>query len=341
MNKTLPVKSWASLLEQLNIDEAEKITQEQQEAIAGWCRQYIKSDFEFDSLAATKALVEGCIKLDNDYSSLSAVVDSITNCTVLHKAAMLGLDQFLKVALEANSCNINLINNNLNTALHYAVYGAHFKTVEFLFEYGANANAINKDNKLPLNLVTRNYLSEPLTQRKKIFLYLLERTDKKLLNLSDTELKRTLILDLVALNDFDFIDPVLKINSNLRYALDKRDQNILHLAIIEGSNNIVEKFMTDKKLLGQKTDNNSTVLHLAARYNRVILPALLKELGSMTTKLINVQDERGNTALHYLTENDTAIDDNLIKQLIDAGAKEDIPNHDGRLPIQSQHSFFI
>ncbi|WP_131781909.1 ankyrin repeat domain-containing protein [Legionella gresilensis] len=340
----LPVNSWDDLLNKLNITKSNRNDKNQQEVLVLWCREFVKSDFQFVSLGATEDLVKRCIELNN-YPSLSAI-DKETSKTVLQEAATLGYDQFLAEALKIDSEHINLADEHGNTALHFAAAHFHFKTVECLVTYKANPNCINTSNSLPINLAARNPISDQTNSNRDIFLYLLPKTDISLLNLINNKNQRTLILDLVVLDDPDLIMEILTKRPDLKLAeiFSHGKQNILHLAIIQRANRIVKEFITNPTLARQKTANNSTILHLAARYNKEIILTLLEEdtLKEVIPQLINVQDEHGNTALHYLTENKEPSDDTIIDKLIEAGADENISNENGNAAIEhSRRSFSI
>ncbi|STX52874.1 ankyrin repeat protein [Legionella busanensis] len=296
---TLP-GDWASLLDQLNITEVKENDKKQQEQITSWCTQFIKSDFQFVSFAATRHLVEECMLL-NKYGSLEDIVDDKSRRTVLHKAASLGYDRFLDATLN-NHVDIDITDENKNTALHLAADKFRLPTVKCLIEHKSNPNCINRSGHLPLNLVARSPLDDTSKANEAIFKYLLPITDPELLDFIDTD-KRTLILDLVALKNPDYIKMILAKRPDLELAkmLDPQGQNILHLAIIQGANDIVKAFMEDKSLLLQKTSNGSTVLHLAALHNRGIISMLIEELGSLGKKMIDSQDNERNNLLHHLT----------------------------------------
>ncbi|CAF0731415.1 unnamed protein product [Adineta steineri] len=64
--------------------------------------------------------------------------------TLLHCASRKGFTDLARWLVEQRSANLDIVDNNLNSALHLAAYGGHTAIVEFLLHQGANSILINK-----------------------------------------------------------------------------------------------------------------------------------------------------------------------------------------------------
>lgn len=77
---------------------------------------------------------------------------------LLHLAAFHGQNGPLELLLQSQ--DINSMDKNGNTALHYAINGGHLKMVKFLHENNANIEHINENEEKPIHLAIMNGNSE-------------------------------------------------------------------------------------------------------------------------------------------------------------------------------------
>ncbi|STX29772.1 ankyrin repeat protein [Legionella beliardensis] len=322
--KNLTSNSWDDLKKELTLVDDRKDDPDQQRKITDWCKKYIKSDFEFESLDQAKKLIDKYFAFNQQ--PLSAVI---------HEAASLGFNQFLDQALELEINNqiIDAQNEHGNTPLHLAAKHAQLKTVQCLLNHDANANITNKSNNIPLNLVTRKR-SEPIDTL--LFENLLKATSTQSLRLGDNT-KRSPILNLVASDNFALIQQVLEKNPD---AIDDKatlNENILHLAIKQPSNQVVKGLIDEdkgyyKQLILQRTSEQSTVLHLAARYNPTMMPTLLNKLQppafskGQIFDLINKRDNRGRTVLHVAAKEHPELIPILVERLKSSFNQQELSN---------------
>jgi ankyrin repeat protein len=66
--------------------------------------------------------------------------------TLLHCASKKGYLPLVRWLVEERSANLDIVDINLNSALHLAAYGGHASVVEYLLDQGANSLLINKWN---------------------------------------------------------------------------------------------------------------------------------------------------------------------------------------------------
>lgn len=109
---------------------------------------------------------------------------------------------------------------------------------------------------------------------------------------------------------------------------DKYDFTPLSLALIHKNHQLAEFFINQNAPVnGYQTSKQSTPLHLAAQKN---LPNLVLALLTKGADK-NAQDKNGNTPLHRILRGPTGI--KIAKTLLDSGAKVNVPNNAGLLPM--------
>ena len=81
-------------------------------------------------------------------------LDEISESIIL--ASKFGHIEAIKILIE-NGQDVNIIDENGMTALHYAIQGVQFSIAEFLISNGANVNATNKDGQTPLDIMGFRY----------------------------------------------------------------------------------------------------------------------------------------------------------------------------------------
>ncbi|CAF5055738.1 unnamed protein product [Rotaria sp. Silwood1] len=64
--------------------------------------------------------------------------------TLLHCASKKGYEDLVRLFVEKHSANLDITDNNLNSALHLAAYGGHCPIVDYLLKCGCNARLENR-----------------------------------------------------------------------------------------------------------------------------------------------------------------------------------------------------
>lgn len=89
------------------------------------------------------------------------VADDTTNATPLHRAASRGNLKIVRLLTE-NSCKLDSVDIEGNTALHLACEEERTEVAELLHQSGASLTVLNKEKKSPLDL-SPPYLKRRLT----------------------------------------------------------------------------------------------------------------------------------------------------------------------------------
>ncbi|CAF4696117.1 unnamed protein product, partial [Rotaria sp. Silwood2] len=83
----------------------------------------------------------------NNISNIKQHVDEqyhLQRQTLLHCASKKGYIDLVRWLVEERSANLDIVDINLNSALHLAAYGGHKSVVEYLINRGANPLLLNK-----------------------------------------------------------------------------------------------------------------------------------------------------------------------------------------------------
>lgn len=248
-----------------------------------------------------------------------------------------------------NGANINLKNNDGNSALHYLVRDK-IENVELLLKYDADVNIVNNDNETPI-------LTAVLYGGKQEVIELLIRY-KADINIANNSGKTPLfyaieknnldIAKILILAGADATIKDLEGNSAYKLALINNYKNIYSLIeknIIQNKtddNNIEELFMRACKngnfgvvemLISKNNldityvdDDGRTPLHYVARIGKVSIGEFLIKQGIN----INYRDKFEQTALHFAT---SARQKNMVELLIKNGADLEAKDKDGITPI--------
>lgn len=325
------IANWSGLLNELGINLIH-VTNDNFRKLNYWIHKNIKSDFNSNNLRDIQSITEAYFHL-NQYDDL---MDIDTNdkhgYKVIHQAAKLGFDIFIEKAFEQHDDNIELIINCQtqygNTPLHLAALKENIAALEVLLEYGADPNISNGSNKLAIHLACTD---ENYDIAKAMIHLLLPHIHSEYLYNKDNA-GIYLVHRMVKYDDVALINDGLSKDESLKNLLDNQGQNILHYAIIRSRENLISHLLQDGSLRQAITKNNSTVLHLAARYaSPSVIETILKYPDCQEEKFLNVRDEHGNTALHYLAQRlETQY---LTDRLIHLNAKLDILNEEGKTPL--------
>jgi len=136
---------------------------------------------------------------------------------------------------------------------------------------------------------------------------------------------QSLLMRAVLNNDLESIETLLSENPNQIHDTDMRFNTALHYAIQEHHDAAASVLLTKGASLNTVNFFGKTPLILAIEEGREAVAELLAD------KVLNVQDDAGNTPLHYMMMEKNI---EVAKWLLKKGAKVDIPNNEGKTPLQ-------
>ncbi len=295
------ITDWNKLITSLGLDS--NLQDKDITTLNEWCKINISSKFSNKNLKNIRNIFDSYLEL-NSQDSLTKIVDEELGYTVAHKATKLGFDSFLDKCLQ--ECNDEVKKRILsskskqgNTPLHIAANQGQTNMVELLLDNLADPNLFNDANKLPIHLAA---IVRKDAEKLTCVELLLTKTDSKNLTTVDN-IGMPLLLTLVPFDNIKIIKKVLEKNTDQLTLQDGQGQNILHLAIIQQSRNLVDHFAGDEELLRQRTNNNATALHLACRYgDESIIHKIHNQNLKFKLNNLDSKDEHGKTPLDYLNE---------------------------------------
>ncbi|KAL8591213.1 hypothetical protein ACOMHN_019189 [Nucella lapillus] len=235
----------------------------------------------------------------------------------LHFAAHHGHLDIVQLLLD-NGADKNISDDEGGTPLHYAVDGEQTVVLEELCKRGANKNAQNKRGMTPLHVAIDQGLLDCVR------LLVSQRAD---VNIQDKD------------NDTPMHDAIKNANPRIvRILLDcdhldgsrmnKEKLNIMHVAVINGQQKVVEVLVSRNKQLASIVGgaDNWEPLHLAAMNGRTAIAGVLVKKGGVK---INAVDKNNRTALHYAVQ---SCENTIIDLLLGGGADPNIQDADGNTP---------
>ena len=241
-------------------------------------------------------------------------------------------------------------------ALHIAAAKNLPEIVSYLVKNGAPLNALAQDGKNPLHLATENKAhdamkallengADPLTRTKEIKTPLLiaaSAGDEIAVDLllAQPFVKQTVddfrahgngytpLMAAVAANQIAIAEKLIKIGANLNQR-DMQNRHCLYIAVESGHLEMTEMLIkngADVEKAQRSAGNSMPMLHRinAGHYNELL--HILYQAGVN----INITDSSGQTALHRAVE---VQDRKKVKMLLDLGADPNLPNRQGRRPI--------
>ncbi|MCP4160315.1 MAG: hypothetical protein GY760_09600 [Deltaproteobacteria bacterium] len=232
--------------------------------------------------------------------------------TALHLSSDQGNDRMISLLINYGA--LTSIKNNYGvTPLQGAAYHGHFKAVQVLLLNKANVNTLDNNKSSSLHwAVFTNKIKKP-ENRIKIVRLLIEYGAKK--NLKNSNL--TTPLHYAAVNGYNkvvhhLIQKKAHINSK-----DKDGRTPLIGAISTNKIATAKLIINMGASLKMKDNMNNTALHFAANFtNDVGLVNLLINRGVP----INKKNKNGSTALHFAVQNNLKITKYLIKKGADINA---------------------
>jgi ankyrin repeat protein len=278
------------------------------------------------------------------------------------------IERLVKIGVD-----INHVDKDGLTALHWAVFFNDLDRVKKLIQLGADVNAHTRDNLTPLHMLLLN-IRRSLDKRApshKLFTAINSSTDTHLAiieefiiagaNFNATNHHRDTVLHWACCVENTAI--ALKIMEAKDIALDacnQRDNTALHVAMLNGNVELASHLLAAGAKLDYKNEQGEAPLHIAVCSNYIDLVLQLLEYGA---DIDCHNAPYGHTALHIATiigntelalklierganihrsnnNNETALHMaasrgliELTLKLIEEGAKIDTPNRNGDTPI--------
>eukprot|EP01116_Phalansterium_solitarium_P022455 TRINITY_DN7427_c0_g1_i4.p1 TRINITY_DN7427_c0_g1~~TRINITY_DN7427_c0_g1_i4.p1 ORF type:complete len:1077 (+),score=313.19 TRINITY_DN7427_c0_g1_i4:190-3420(+) len=262
---------------------------------------------EYHSLAALVEVKEATRRLFAQWTPLVprklAYRDEDGNF-LLYWAALLGQVECVRLLLKRGS-KITDKNNASRTALHAACSKAtvqHAMSTELLLLHGANANAKDINNQTPLHFAVtrgRGMIARSPQNLNAVNLLTRWRADA---NVRDRLAQRTPLHYAAETGQVQVCNILIEIGKASFDLKDGNELTPLHLAAMHGHVACTHLFLLRGANIGALTRDGSTAVHLACRYRRPQVVALLlsavhtsPRLGSLLLK----QDQRGFTCVHW------------------------------------------
>eukprot|EP00833_Pecoramyces_ruminatium_P004729 jgi/Orpsp1_1/1178761/evm.model.c7180000066639.1 len=266
--------------------------------------------------------------------------------------------------LVKNGINVNASNNNGNTALMQAVSAGKTNITKYLIKYNANVNLLNHNGQNALSYA----VIKAYTDKSKNSIFKFQSIIKLLIDKgSDANVPvdptgNTILMLLIMKNDFEMIKYLMEHTENLdinkknhlghnafTYALKCNNETVINYIIQHG----IDIFTEDDY-------GNDMIMYSTCTYNPTLFNKFIQSVDNvginkcnhkketyliMATKMnnekvihdlldrgadVNLQDIKGNTALHYASAKGNAY---TIEMLINNKADIEIKNYQQETPI--------
>jgi ankyrin repeat protein len=240
--------------------------------------------------------------------------------TPLHLAAANGSDEHLQMLLAAGA-NVSVLDSGNCLALHYAMSNWRIlnrtEVLDALAKYDVDVNISACDGLSPLHIASKH--GSPL-----LFQWLLNRGA----NLQAVDHEGRTVLHAAAANDKDMRGVIL------RALLDKGiDPNVVDESGMSPLHNVFfwqnGRFELNLQQEGFTRERRQRTLHTTKEYKTKL--QLLLEYGAF----INLQDNRGNTVLHWASSSSNGP---AVRLLLDRGARKDLMDLEGCKPSDAAKS---
>eukprot|EP01117_Protostelium_nocturnum_P003928 TRINITY_DN1519_c0_g2_i2.p1 TRINITY_DN1519_c0_g2~~TRINITY_DN1519_c0_g2_i2.p1 ORF type:complete len:986 (-),score=388.38 TRINITY_DN1519_c0_g2_i2:33-2990(-) len=259
--------------------------------------------------------IESTIDLNNSSSSSHSSLthkDSEGN-TWLHYAAMLGQVDLARQLL-LKGAKVNETNNRGVTPLHFAVCKSsalHAMTAELFLNNGAKVNAKTNDNETPLHyaVVKGRTVGKSVNGNMWAVALLCKwRADP---SIQDSHLQKTPLHYAAQYGYYHISNVLLERSPSILDTKDENGNTSLHLAIMSGNLEVVRLLLLRKANIYLLTEDYSTVLHLACKYQKPrILDLLFNSIQhqiqanggknrELAFALLQKKDKHGFTCVHY------------------------------------------
>ncbi|XP_075241022.1 transient receptor potential cation channel subfamily A member 1 homolog isoform X2 [Convolutriloba macropyga] len=209
------------------------------------------------------------------------------------------------------------------TALHVAVDQNCLKTVEVLFEHGAEAHIRMEDNyNYPLHLAAQNGEMEML---ELVFNQAKEQTHKQGSDILNVQNKgfETPLHKAASYNREKAIEFLLQNGANID-AVDEDGYTALLVAAYKGHEAVTEQLLNAKADASVVDSLGKNLLHMVAETESVPLAKKLLEKSDVKD-LLSERDQVGNTPLHVAARNGTA---EMLRVFYDKGGDITMKNED-------------
>ncbi|KAL4928775.1 ankyrin repeat domain-containing protein [Aspergillus undulatus] len=230
--------------------------------------------------------------------------------------------QLMQQILDKDPTGINIRADENKTALHYAINGDHEESVALLLTVpGIDVNCRDDwHNETPmLRALDLEHRVEEIIES------LLNHPDMDL-RLADDNGNTPLMRAAAGFSLEGLIRQMLRRNDCYVNATNRDGRTALHIAVDYGLYENVEVLLTHDGIEYDRPDNNGTTPFMEARGNSDIMNLFFAR-GEID---INHRDRDGRTVLSHVAENGSV---ESAQILIDHGARLDINDNDGYLPI--------
>jgi len=245
---------------------------------------------------------------DNNYSSTK----------LLHMASYLGITPIIEnMILPSGTANINQIDHDLGTPLHYAVESECKPVVQLLLENGADVNLQNKSGKTALHLI--KWWSDESNQILELLLQAGANANAK------NNDGQTAFHWAALGGKPDTIEILLGKGADIN-AKDNDGWTALHGAAERGNLDIIQVLLGKGADVNAKDNNRRTALHEAAQWGNLDTVEVLLGKGAD----INAKDNNGWTALHGAAESDNP---DTVEVLLGKGADINAKDNDGQTAL--------
>ncbi|KAJ4287731.1 hypothetical protein N0V90_012435 [Kalmusia sp. IMI 367209] len=227
--------------------------------------------------------------------------------TPLHYAVMEGSDEMVHVLIEAQA-NVNAVDKDKKTPLHYAVMKGSDEMVHMLIEAQANVNAVDKDKKTPLHYAARSYDTQKV-----------ERLIKAHVDVNAADQEDKTPLHYAAMEGSDkMVHVLVEAQANVN-AVDKDKKTPLHYAAMEGSDEMVHMLIEAQANVNAVDKDKKTPLHYAVMEGSDEMVHVLIEAQAN----VNAVDKDKKTPLHHAASSyNTQKVERLIKAHVDVNAAD-------------------
>uniref|UniRef100_A0A673XP18 E3 ubiquitin-protein ligase MIB2 n=1 Tax=Salmo trutta TaxID=8032 RepID=A0A673XP18_SALTR len=233
--------------------------------------------------------------------------------TALQVAAHQGHMEVVLALLQANS-SIKVKDEDGDTALHYTAFGNQAEIARLLLSKGANVNLLNNSMCTALHIAVNKGFTD-------VVRVLSEHSAD--INLQDSY-GDTPLHDAIA-KDFRNIIEILAVVPNIDFTQqNNRGFNLLHHAALKGNKLATEKILARaRQLVDVKKEDGFSALHLAALNNHRDVAEILVKEGRCD---INIRNNRNQTPLQLAV---TQGHGDLVQLLVAEGADVNVEDEDG------------
>ena len=231
---------------------------------------------------------------------------------------------------------INIQDNNGDNLLHICSYHGNYKIINRLLYYGANKQAQNKENQIPVDIAKDNKVRKVLTNLNEAAKAADEKNIQELVNFGKDLNEKLSIFSLAPIHKIIESKEVDKHKVLKKMLLLGSDPNLkdsngwtaLHYAAQIGDLESVKILIDKKANINSFSNNGRTALHLAAKMNRknvvdYLIDKILEKHKSDSQMYINAKDEHGCTPCHLAAkEGNTSCLESLLSKGADKYATD-------------------